>query len=69
MDGLNFLASRPVIISGAIAGALIATLGPIILKRAGVQSSRVLSTVTRLGYALSWISVGLFIAAGFLSNY
>ena len=69
MDGLDFLASRPVIISGAIAGGLIATLGPIILKRAGVQSSRVLSTVTRLGYALSWISVGLFIAAGFLSNY
>jgi len=69
MDGLEFLASRPVVISGAIAGALIATLGPIILKRVGVQSSRVLSTVTRLGYALSWISVGLFIAAGFLSNY
>ena len=69
MDGFESLISRPVIIAGAIAGALIATLGPIILKRAGVQSSRVLSTVTRLGYALSWISVGLFIAAGFLSNY
>ena len=69
MDGLDFLASRAVIISGAIAGALIATLGPIILKWAGVQSSRVLSMGTRRGYALSWISVGLFIAAGFLSNY
>ena len=69
MDGLEFLASRPVVISGAIAGAFIAILGPIILKRAGVQSSRALSTVTHLGYALSWISVGLFIAAGFLSNY
>ena len=69
MDGLEFLASRPIIISGAIAGALIATLGPILLKRMGVHSPRVLSTVTRLGYALSWISVGLFIAAGFLSNY
>jgi hypothetical protein len=69
VDGLEFLASRPVIISGAIAGALIATLGPIILKKAGVQSRRVLSTIVRSGHALSWISVGLFIAAGFLSNY
>ena len=31
MDGLEALASRPVIIPGAIAGALIATLGPVIL--------------------------------------
>ena len=69
MDGFESLISRPVIIAGAIAGALIATLGPMALKKAGVQSARVFSTVTRLGYALSWISVGLFIAAGFLSNY
>ena len=63
------LSKSPVIISGAIAGALIATLGPFLLRRVGVQSRRVLSTVARLGHALSWISVGLFIAAGFLSNY
>ena len=69
MDGLEALASRPVIISGAIAGALIATLGPFILRRVGVQSRRVLSTVARFGHVLSWISVGLFIAAGFLSKY
>ena len=69
MDGLEALASRPVIITGAIAGALIATLGPFILRRVGIQSRRVLSTVARFGHVLSWISVGLFIAAGFLSNY
>jgi hypothetical protein len=69
MDGLEALASRPVIITGAIAGALIATLGPFILRRVGIQSRRVLSTVARFGHALSWISVGLFIAAGFLSKY
>ena len=69
MDGLEALVSRPVIITGAIAGALIATLGPFILRGVGVQSGRVLSTVARLGHAVSWISVGLFIAAGFLSNY
>jgi hypothetical protein len=69
MDGFESLISRPVIIAGAIAGALIATLGPMALKKAGVQSARVLSTVVRVGYALSWISVGLFVAAGFLSDY
>ena len=69
MDGLEALASRPVIITGAIAGALIATLGPFILRRVGIQSRRVLSTVARLGHAVSWISVGLFIAAGFLPKY
>ena len=69
MDGLEAFASRPVIITGAIAGALIATLGPFILRRVGIQSRRVLSTVARFGHVLSWISVGLFIAAGFLSNY
>ena len=69
MDGLEAFASRPVIISGAIAGALIATLGPFILRRVGIQSRRVLSTVARFGHVLSWISVGLFIAAGFLSKY
>ena len=69
MDGLEALASRPVIITGAIAGALIATLGPFILRRVGIQSRRVLSTVARFGHVLSWISVGLFIAAGFLSQY
>ena len=69
MDGFESLISRPVIIAGAIAGALIATLGPMALKKAGVQSARVLSTVVRVGDALSWISVGLFVAAGFLSDY
>ena len=69
MDGFESLISRPVIIAGAIAGALIATLGPMALKKAGVQSARVLSTVVRVGYAVSWISVGLFVAAGFLSDY
>ncbi|HAY47277.1 MAG TPA: hypothetical protein DCY55_13490 [Gammaproteobacteria bacterium] len=69
MDGLQLIASRPVVISGAVLGALISMLGPMALKKCGVKNSRVLSTVTRLGYAISWMSVGLFIAAGFLSSY
>ena len=69
MDGFELLVGRPIIIAGAIAGALIATLGPVALKKAGVQSVRVLSPVVRLGHAVSGGSVGLFIAAGFRSNY
>tara|TARA_B100000700_G_C14513097_1_gene609553 strand:+ start:124 stop:333 length:210 start_codon:yes stop_codon:yes gene_type:complete len=69
MDGFESLVSRPIIIAGAIAGALMATLGPMVLKKTGVQSPRALSIFVRLGHALSWISVGLFIAAGFLTNY
>ena len=55
MDGLQLIASRPVVISGAVLGALISMLGPMALKKCG--------------YAISWMSVGLFIAAGFLSSY
>ena len=69
MDGVESLVSRPIILAGAIAGAMIATLGPVVLKMTGVQSARVLSIVVRLGHTISWVSVGLFIAAGFLSNY
>ncbi|MCH1521519.1 MAG: hypothetical protein L7T80_01675 [Arenicellales bacterium] len=69
MDGFESLVGRPIIIAGAIAGALIAALGPVVLKKTGVQSARVLSIVVRLGHTISWVSVGLFIAAGFLSNY
>ena len=69
MDDLQLIASRPVVIGGAVLGALIPMLGPMALKKCGVENARVLSTVTRLGYAISWMSVGLFIAAGFLSSY
>ena len=69
MDGIESLVSRPVIIGGAVGGALIAILGPMALRKIGVKNPQLLSTVGRLGYALSWISVGLFIVAGFLSNY
>ena len=48
--------------------ALIASLGPYILKKSGSHSDRIRVLVIRSGYAVSWISVALFITAGFFSD-
>ena len=69
MGFFEILLNRPVMISCAIAGALIASLGPYILKKSGSHSDRTRVLVVRLGYAVSWISVALFIAAGFFSDH
>ena len=69
MGVLEILLNRPVMISCAIAGALIASLGPYILKKSGSHSDQTRVLVVRLGYAVSWTSVALFIAAGFFSDH
>ena len=69
MGVFEILLNRPVMISCAIAGALIASLGPYILKKSGSHSDRTRVLVVRLGYAVSWISVALFISAGFVSDH
>jgi hypothetical protein len=63
-----FLLYRPAIVSLAVSGALIASLGPYFLKKVGFSSPRLARLITRIGYALSWVSVGFFIAAGFIGN-
>ena len=69
MGDLEILLNRPVMLSCAIAGALIASLGPYILKKSGSHSDRTRVLVVRLGYAVSWISVALFITAGLFSDH
>ena len=69
MGVLEILLNRPVMISCAIAGALIASLGPYILKKSGSHSDLIRVLVIRSGYAVSWISVALFITAGFFSDH
>lgn len=69
MGVFEILLNRPVMISCAIAGALIASLGPYILKKSGSHNDRTRVLVVRLGYAVSWISVALFITAGFVSDH
>ncbi len=65
MDLLAPLLQRPVIIALAIVGGVISVLGSVLLRRGswlGPQASRF---VLRTGYAITWSSVALFIAAGF----
>lgn len=68
VDDWRFLLYRPAIVFLAVSGALIASLGPYLLKKFGLTSPRLARVITRTGYALSWISVGFFIAAGFIGN-
>lgn len=68
MGDWELLLYRPAIVSLAVSGALIASLGPYLLKKFGFPSPGLARVITRLGYALSWASVGFFIAAGFIGN-
>jgi len=65
LDPIDLLLSRPVIIAMAIAGAAIASVGPGVMKKLHWGGAAAQRWVTRLGYAITWGSVVLFIAAGF----
>lgn len=65
---IGMLTQRPVIITLAIGGALIATAGSIILHSRRDNPPTWARQVMRIGYAITWASVGLFIVAGFLSS-
>ena len=66
MELLSLLMNRNVIIGLAIIGALIATLGSILLRNDSWISPSTARIVTRTGYSLSWASVIGFIVAGLL---
>jgi hypothetical protein len=68
MGEFEFLLNRPVIITCAIAGAAVATMGPYMLRKCGLHSGRAHVVVVRAGHIISWLSVALFIVAGFLSD-
>ena len=62
---LDTLTRRDVVIGLAIAGAGLATLGSI--RRTGAPPNRMRSAIVYLGYALTGVSILLFIVAGFRS--
>ena len=70
MDLLHVVTSRPVIVSLAIVGAVLVSV-PGLLRRPDVAGrvdapvTGIARTLTRLGYAVSCLSVVLFIVAGF----
>lgn len=61
---LDIITDRSVVIGLAIGGAVLATLGSVAGGRKGRYADAA-RAVVRLGYALAWTSVALFIVAGF----
>lgn len=68
MEFLEFLIQRPVIVTLAIAGAAVATLGSYLMRRGSTVDPKLGRFVLRTGYGIAWVSVGLFIAAGFVAK-
>ena len=66
MEFMTLLLQRKVIIALAVIGALIATVGSILMRKNTSGNPRVARIVLRTGYALSWGSIATFIIAGLL---
>ena len=62
---LDFFLQRDVIIFLALSGAVIATIGSYLLNRKGVEPTKNNRLILRFGYTLTFVSIGLFIVAGF----
>ena len=68
---MEFLApfiQRHVIITLALIGAVIATAGNILLKKKSRIKPKLARFIMKSGYAITWSSVALFIAAGFFGK-
>ena len=68
MSELDLIFDRSTIIAFAIAGAVVAIGAPFLLKKLGYENPGLLKVIVRFGHSVSWVSVGLFIAAGFMTN-
>lgn len=66
MTAFAVLLQREVIIALALIGAVIATIGSVLVHRKKPAPLPYARLVLRLGYALTFVSVGLFIVAGFV---
>lgn len=68
MELFKSLLQREVFIGFAIAGAIVATIGNYMLNRTSGVGPRMSRFILRTGYAITWTSVAIFIATGFMSN-
>ena len=68
MDILDLLTSRPLIITLAVIGGLIAMLGSYLMRDGSSTPEPRAKLVLRSGYAITWASVAAFIVAGFLAD-
>jgi len=69
MQLLDLLLQREAIIGFAIGGAIISTIGSYLLRKNSTTNPNTARFIMRTGYAISWASVGIFIAVGFLSGW
>lgn len=69
MNALGHLLQREVFIALAIGGAIVATIGSYLVHRKTGANPATGRFILRLGYAISFASVVLFIAAGFASGW
>jgi hypothetical protein len=68
---MEFLApflQRYIIITLALIGAVIATAGSILLKKKSRIKPNIALFIMRSGYAITWSSIALFVAAGFFGK-
>ncbi|MBU2582096.1 MAG: hypothetical protein KJ622_10295 [Alphaproteobacteria bacterium] len=77
IDLLIQISQRPIVITLAIAGALLVTAGSLVAKPRGsdtpepaVDDARgtLARRLTNIGYVVTMVSVALFIVAGFVSD-
>ena len=68
MSGLDFFLQRELIILLALSGAVIATIGSYLVNRKGIVSTKINRLILHFGYTLTFVSIGLFIVAGFVGE-
>ncbi|MFN3868672.1 MAG: hypothetical protein ACK4MF_06365 [Hyphomicrobiaceae bacterium] len=68
LELLMSLAQRPVVIALAISGALLVTAGSLMQGPRKAPPRPVGRWLSRIGYTLTFVSILLFIVAGYLSG-
>ena len=68
MANFGLLLDRTTIIALAFVGAAIAMIGSILLRRPSRRGHRAARLLLLTGYAMTFVSVALFIVAGFVAN-
>lgn len=68
LELLMSFAQRPVVIALAIVGALLVTAGSLLQGPRNAPPRPIGLLLSRIGYGATFLSIGLFIVAGYLSG-
>ena len=69
MSAFAFLLEREFIIALALGGAIVATIGSVLVRRRSRVAPQYARFILQSGYVLTYFSIGLFIVAGFAMAY